>query len=83
MLKTKPQGYAADHPHIELLRHKSLVLHKSYGFDEVIHTPKLLPMIRSDWRAARPLVDWVGTYSSWAVGEHLVDHVPGRRRGAG
>ncbi|HET8915938.1 MAG TPA: DUF2461 domain-containing protein, partial [Propionibacteriaceae bacterium] len=27
-LKTRPQGYAADHPRIELLRHKSLVLHK-------------------------------------------------------
>jgi uncharacterized protein (TIGR02453 family) len=62
-LKTRPQGYAADHPRIELLRHKSLVLHKSYGFDEVIHTPKLLTMIRSDWRAARPFVDWVGTHS--------------------
>jgi uncharacterized protein (TIGR02453 family) len=63
MLKTRPQGYAADHPRIELLRHKSLVLHKDYGFDKVIHTPKLLTKIRSDWRAARPFVDWVGTHS--------------------
>jgi uncharacterized protein (TIGR02453 family) len=63
-LKTRPQGYAADHPRIELLRHKSLVLHKSYGFDEVIHTPKLLALIRSDWRAARPFVDWVGIHST-------------------
>ena len=61
-LKTRPQGYAADHPRIELLRHKSLVLHKSYGFDEVIHTPKLLTLVRTDWRAARPFVDWVGTH---------------------
>jgi uncharacterized protein (TIGR02453 family) len=63
-LKTRPQGYAADHPRIELLRHKSLVLHKSYGFDEVIHTPKLLALIRSDWRTARPFVDWVGIHST-------------------
>ena len=63
MLKTRPQGYAADHPRIELLRHKSLVLHKSYGFDDVIHTPQLLAMIRSDWRATRPFVDWVGMHS--------------------
>jgi uncharacterized protein (TIGR02453 family) len=62
-LKTRPQGYAADHPRIELLRHKSLVLHKDYGIDEMIHTPKLLTMIRSDWRASRPFVDWVGTHS--------------------
>ena len=33
------------------------VLHKSYGFDEVIHTPKLLTLVRTDWRAARPFVD--------------------------
>ncbi len=62
-LKTAPKGYAADHPRIELLRHKSLTLAKSYGFDEVIHTPKLLAMVRADWRAARPFVEWVGTYA--------------------
>jgi len=62
-LKTSPKGYAVDHPRIDLLRHKSLVLHKSYGFDEVIHTPKVLTMVRKDWRAARPFVDWVGERS--------------------
>jgi uncharacterized protein (TIGR02453 family) len=66
-LKTRPQGYPADHPRIELLRHKSLVLHKNYGVDEVIHTPKLLTRIRSDWRTARPFVDWVGTHSQSEV----------------
>jgi uncharacterized protein (TIGR02453 family) len=58
-LKTSPKGYDADHPRIDLLRHKSIVLRKSYGFDEVIHTPKLLTMVRRDWRAARPLLEWV------------------------
>ena len=67
----QPQGYAADHPRIELLRHKSLVLHKSYGFDEVIHTPQLLAMIRSDWRATRPFVDWVGMHSGSGFGRSL------------
>jgi uncharacterized protein (TIGR02453 family) len=62
-LKTSPKGYSADHPRIELLRHKSLVLHKNYGFDEVIHTPKLLTLVRKDWRAPRPFVDWVGQHA--------------------
>jgi len=62
-LKTTPKGYDADHPRIELLRHKSLTLGKNYGFEPVIHTPKLLTKIRSDWRAARPFVDWVGANS--------------------
>ena len=43
-LKTTPRGYDADHPRIDLLRHKSLTLGKSYGFEPVIHTR----------RAARP-----------------------------
>jgi uncharacterized protein (TIGR02453 family) len=58
-LKTSPRGYDPDHPRIELLRHKSMTLGKDYGFDEVIHTPKLLDLVRGDWRSATPFVDWV------------------------
>jgi uncharacterized protein (TIGR02453 family) len=59
-LKTSPRGYDADHPRIDLLRHKSLTAGKPYGFDEVIHSPKLVDAVRKDWRALRPLVEWVG-----------------------
>jgi uncharacterized protein (TIGR02453 family) len=58
-LKTTPRGYDADHPRIELLRHKSLTLGKSYGFEPVIHTSALLDEVRSDWQQARPFVEWV------------------------
>jgi uncharacterized protein (DUF2461 family) len=58
-LKTSPRGYDADHPRIDLLRHKSLSMGRSYGFEPVIHTPELLDRVREDWRAARPLVEWV------------------------
>jgi uncharacterized protein (TIGR02453 family) len=58
-LKTTPRGYDADHPRIDLLRHKSMTLGKSYGFEPVIHTPELLDLVRKDWRALRPFVDWV------------------------
>jgi uncharacterized protein (TIGR02453 family) len=59
-LKTAPRGYDADHPRIELLRHKSITVGRRYGFDEVIHSPKLVDAVRKDWRALRPLVEWVG-----------------------
>jgi uncharacterized protein (TIGR02453 family) len=59
-LKTSPRGYAADHPRIELLRHKSLVAMRSYGFEPVINTPELAERLRADWRALRPLVEWIG-----------------------
>ena len=47
------------HPRIDLLRHKSLTVGKSYGFEPVIHTPRLLDEVRADWRAATPFVEWV------------------------
>jgi uncharacterized protein (TIGR02453 family) len=58
-LKTSPRGYDADHPRIELLRHKSMTLGKSYGFEPIIHSPDLVAQIRKDWRATRPLLDWL------------------------
>jgi uncharacterized protein (TIGR02453 family) len=58
-LRTAPRGWTADHPRIELLRHKSLAMTRSYGFEDVIHTRALLDKVRTDWRAARPLVEWL------------------------
>lgn len=58
-LKTTPRGYDADHPRIELLRHKSLTIGKDYGFEPVIHTADLVAAVRADWKAGRPLVEWV------------------------
>lgn len=58
-LKTSPRGYDADHPRIDLLRHKQLVASRSYGFEKVIHTPAVATLIRDDWRALKPLVAWL------------------------
>jgi uncharacterized protein (TIGR02453 family) len=58
-LKTSPRGYDADHPRIELLRHKSLTVGHQLGFDKVIHTPELVEVVGKDWRALKPLVEWV------------------------
>jgi uncharacterized protein (TIGR02453 family) len=62
-LKTTPRGYEADHPRIDLLRHKSMTLGRSYGFEPFIHTPELLDRVRADWRRATPFVDWVAAIS--------------------
>jgi uncharacterized protein (TIGR02453 family) len=58
-LRTAPRGYPADHPRIDLLRHRSITLTRSYGFEPVVHRPELLDRVRADWRVARPLVQWV------------------------
>ncbi|KAA1427633.1 DUF2461 domain-containing protein [Nocardioides antri] len=58
-LKTSPRGYAKDHPRIALLRHKSLLGMRSYGFEPYVHTAELLDRVRQDWRRLRPLVNWL------------------------
>ncbi|WP_235736896.1 DUF2461 domain-containing protein [Nocardioides alcanivorans] len=58
-LKTKPRGYDAHHPRIDLLRHRSVVVTRDLGFDAVIHTPELVDVLRTGWRELRPLVEWV------------------------
>jgi uncharacterized protein (TIGR02453 family) len=58
-LKTSPRGYEADHRRIDLLRHKTMTLSRSYGFEPVIHSPDLLDRVRKDWRSLRPLIEWV------------------------
>jgi uncharacterized protein (TIGR02453 family) len=62
-LKTTPRGYDADHRRIDLLRRKSLYAGRSYGFEPVIHSAALLDQVRADWRALRPLIDWLSRTS--------------------
>jgi uncharacterized protein (TIGR02453 family) len=58
-LKTAPRGYDKNHPRIDLLRHRSLLGSKRYGFEPFVHTPELLDRVRQDWRRLRPLVSWM------------------------
>jgi len=58
-LRTSPRGYSADHPRIALLRHKQLMVGRSYGFGAEAIGPGLLDRVREDWRAMRPLVEWL------------------------
>ncbi|WP_038170532.1 DUF2461 domain-containing protein [Tomitella biformata] len=58
-LKTKPRGYAADHPRIELLRHRSLTAGVSFGSPEWLKTPEAVDHVRDTWRTLSPLVEWL------------------------
>ncbi|WP_370240670.1 DUF2461 domain-containing protein [Aeromicrobium sp.] len=59
-LKSAPRGFEKDHPRIELLRMRTVLGSRSYGFEPFVHTPEVLDRIRDDWRRLRPLVNWVG-----------------------
>ena len=58
-LRTAPRGWSRDHPRIELLRMKTVLGMRSYGFEPFVHTAELLERVRQDWRRLRPLVNWV------------------------
>ena len=58
-LKTSPRGYDADHPRIDLLRHKQLFVGRSYGFEPDAIDAGLVDRVRADWQALRPLVSWL------------------------
>ena len=61
-LKTKPRGYDDDHPRLELLRHKSLTAGREHGIPAWLSTARVVSRVRDDWRAMRPLIEWLGEH---------------------
>ena len=70
-LKTRPRGVDAEHPRLELMRHKSLYGWRRWPPDDVLHEAGAVQRVASAWRSLRPLTEW------------LDDHVgPSEHRGA-
>ena len=61
-LKTRPRGVAADHPRLELLRCRSLMVFRRYGAPDWLATPRTLDEVRTAWREVRPVAEWVHRY---------------------
>ncbi|GAA2155671.1 uncharacterized protein (TIGR02453 family) [Humibacillus xanthopallidus] len=61
-VRTTPRGYAADHPRIETLRHKELMVVRDFGTPAWLHTGQALTRVRDTWRGVRPLVEWLGAH---------------------
>jgi uncharacterized protein (TIGR02453 family) len=61
-LKTRPKGYPADHPRVELLRYRSLYAERSWPPEPWVHTTAAADRVRETWSAARPLVDWIAEH---------------------
>ena len=58
-VKTRPRGVAADHPKLELMRFRRVTAMREYSADDWVRTAKTLNAVRSDWRALRPLVEFL------------------------
>ncbi|MFE2292906.1 DUF2461 family protein [Streptomyces sp. NPDC059452] len=57
-LKSRPRGIPADHPRLELLRHRKIDAGRRYGPADGLHTPRALDLVRETWELVRPLLDW-------------------------
>jgi uncharacterized protein (TIGR02453 family) len=61
-LKTRPRGYDAEHPRIDLLRHKSLYGYRRWEPDEWLHTAEAAKRVREAWRKLGPLGEWLNDH---------------------
>ncbi|WP_028851599.1 DUF2461 domain-containing protein [Thermocrispum municipale] len=57
-LKTKPRGFDEDHPRIDLLRHKTLWVGKTFEPDDALHERTTLTRVRTAWQELRGLNEW-------------------------
>jgi uncharacterized protein (TIGR02453 family) len=58
-LRTAPRGYPVDHPRIELLRLKDVILVRRDAAGGVMHSARALDWVRETWHALQPVLDWL------------------------
>lgn len=61
-LKTAPRGIAKDHPRIELLRRKGLMVARSWPLAKWMHTKAVVGKVRDTWTAAAPMNAWLDAH---------------------
>jgi uncharacterized protein (TIGR02453 family) len=59
LMKTRPRGVAEDHPRLDLLRRTKVLSMVSYDVAAWMGTAAALDRVCTDWRALRPLVEWL------------------------
>jgi uncharacterized protein (TIGR02453 family) len=74
-VKSAPRGYPKDHPRIELLRGKGLMMSRSWPPAAWQSTKAVVGRVRKVWSDADPLVAWLDLY----VG-HSTEPLPHRGR---
>ncbi|MGZ4701978.1 MAG: DUF2461 family protein, partial [Ilumatobacteraceae bacterium] len=61
-LKTAPRGYARDHPRIDLLRLKGLVVTRHWDTAKWMQTKAAVGRVRDTWAVAAPMNAWLDTH---------------------
>lgn len=58
-LATRPRGVDPEHPNLEQLRYRKVTVGTTYRGEPWLGTRKALEVVRKDWRAMRPLFEWL------------------------
>jgi uncharacterized protein (TIGR02453 family) len=58
-LKTRPRGYDADHPRLDLLRYRTLTVHREFGEPPWLAEAECAERVAVAWREMRVLRDWL------------------------
>lgn len=66
VLKSRPRGVAADHPRLELLKHRTLYLAKYWPPDDALHDRETLHRVRHGWRDLVALNEWTVRHVGFA-----------------
>lgn len=61
-LKTAPRGYDREHPRIELLRRKGMMLSKDFGTPTWLHTKRAERKVRDCWEGAAAVCAWLDAH---------------------
>jgi uncharacterized protein (TIGR02453 family) len=61
-LKSAPRGYAADHPRIELLRHKGITTWQHWDPEPWLHTPQAADRVLAFLRTSRGFCSWLTSH---------------------
>ena len=61
-LRTRPKGTDPEHPRLDLLRRKGLMVARRWPPDDTLHERRALTRVRTTWRAGRPLAEWLADH---------------------
>jgi uncharacterized protein (TIGR02453 family) len=61
-LKSAPRGVPKDHPRIELLRRKGLMVSQDFGAPKWLHTKQAVAKVRAFWLSAGELNGWLDAH---------------------
>ena len=80
-LKTAPRGFPRDHLRIDLLRYRSCFVLRAHPPARWLHRAEAAAVVRDDWRAARPLVEWLHAHVGPAAAGEQRGRGPGSQPG--